>query len=48
LGVMEWGWEVAEYDVNLEIGGTNVAPNDNYPHINIIAVAASSAMKMFN
>jgi hypothetical protein len=30
---MERGWrEVAQYDVNLEIGGTNVAQNDNYPH----------------
>jgi hypothetical protein len=25
---------VAQYDVNLEIGGTNVAQNDNYPHTN--------------
>jgi hypothetical protein len=33
LGGMERGWqEVAQYDINLEIGGTNVAQNDNYPH----------------
>jgi hypothetical protein len=32
---MEQGWqEVAQYDVNFEIGGTNVSQNDNYPHIN--------------
>jgi hypothetical protein len=35
LGGMESGWrEVAQYGDNLGIGGTNVAQNDNYPHIN--------------
>jgi hypothetical protein len=39
LGGMEQGWwEVAQYDVNLEIGGTNVAQNDNYPHTIILKV----------
>jgi hypothetical protein len=33
LGGMESGQhEVAQYGVNLEIGGTNVAQNDNYPY----------------
>jgi hypothetical protein len=32
LGDVESGWqEVAQYGVNLEIGGTSVAQN-NYPH----------------
>jgi hypothetical protein len=39
LGGMERGWwEVAQYDVNLEIGGTNVAQNDNYPHTSVLVV----------
>jgi hypothetical protein len=46
LGGMESGQhEVAQYGVNLEIGGTNVAQNDNYPHINLHQLHDSSLLQ---
>jgi hypothetical protein len=37
---------VTQYDVNLEIGGTNVAQNDNYPHneIELSSVGVSAVL----